>query len=172
MRRVKILFAATSILCCIPLFSDSLPESPSYKHELQFKLGPAPGIPLALSIFAFSYNQVIVPENIMFLAIPAFTVEYLYNLTPRHAIGASVNTFLGLFPTAMFKYRLTYRQTKTVRMYGAVGLGLGGYHLYPYPAIQLTPFGMQIGGKRGFFLMETGLGMEGSLLILGGGFRL
>lgn len=98
MGNIKILVILVAVLCCGPLFSDSLPESPSYKHELQFKLGPAPGVPLALSIFAFSYNQVIVPENIMFLAIPAFMVEYLYNLTPRHAIGASATPFSACFP--------------------------------------------------------------------------
>lgn len=171
MRRVKILLAATSLLCCLPLFSNPLPNNvPLYQHEVQFKLGPAPTIPLVLSIFGFTYNMAIAPENIIFLAIPAFSAEYLYNVTPRHAVGGSINFFL-ILPTALFKYRFTYKQTATVRLYGSVGLGFGLYLIYPYPAIQLTPFGVQFGGEKGFFTMETGIGMEGSFLILGGGFR-
>lgn len=171
MRRVKILFAATSILCCLPLFSNQLPDNaPVYQHEVQFKLGPAPTIPLAVGIYSISMSTDIPLGLIGFLVIPALSAEYLYNATPRHAIGASVNTFL-ILPTAMFKYRFTYKRTATVRLYGSVGLGFGLYLIYPYPAIQLTPFGVQFGGKKGFFTMETGIGMEGSFLILGGGFR-
>lgn len=172
MRRVGVLLVVIVILCSGPIFAGDLTSTKAgYRHEVQFKLGPAPTGSLFLFFLTFDYkNNQIPPETIGFLAIPAFSAEYLCNVAPRHAIGCSVNVFL-VWPSVMFKYRFTYGQTKTVRMYGSVGLGFGQYAGYPLPAIQLTPFGVQFGGKQGFFMMETGVGTEGSLLILGGGFR-
>ncbi len=170
MRRIGVVLIA--ILCCGPILAEDLTSTKaSYRHEVQFKLGPAPTVSLFWFFWTFDYTNPWGPPGMIgFLAVPAFSAEYLYNVTPRHAIGCSVNIFLVL-PTALFKYRFTYGQTKTVRMYGAVGVGFGNYSLALYPAIQLTPFGVQFGGGKGFFMMETGVGMEGSLLILGGGFR-
>lgn len=149
---------------------------PSFRHEFQFKLGPASDLVLFLSIFGISYNGRISSEDILFLSIPAFTVDYTYNITARHAIGGTFSLFL-IVPSTMFKYRFTYKQTPKVRMYGSVALGarslayinIGGFPLFP--SAQLVPFGVQFGGGKGFFVMETGIGTEGSLLILGGGFR-
>ena len=171
MRRTGFLIVIIGIIYCLPLFSTSVTEPvPAYKHEIQFKWGPAPTLPLAVGVYVLSTTDPFPLELLGFLAIPAFSGEYLYNLTPRHAIGASVNFFL-ILPSAMFKYRFTYTQSPGIRMYGSVGVGFGTYNIYPGPAIQLTPFGIQFDIKKGFFVMETGVGMEGSLLILGGGFR-
>ena len=80
-----------------------------------------------------------------------------------------------------FKYRFTYWQNSRVRLYGSAAIGCELFfikterdeenYMQRYGSFQNVGFGVQFGGDTMFGVAELGVGTEGSLLVLGAGFK-
>lgn len=191
-------FVLVILMFCI-LFSAvaaDFSESNSKKNEIQFKVGMFPAVEFFAGVFTSAFSSIgNESEDGSMKIIPSFTFEYLRNVTPKNAIGASVSwgmpafanivrngeeTFNSLmYVSLQFKYRRIYMDRPSVKLFGAVGLGGEVFiptgtedsRASPFVAFQLTPFGVWFGGEKFFGTAEVTVGSEGSMLTVGGGYR-
>ncbi|AEE17418.1 hypothetical protein Trebr_2003 [Treponema brennaborense DSM 12168] len=199
MNRMNRIFISIACLCVLPLSFGAADEY-SKQNEIQLKIGMFPAVEsvvgLTVEVSNLFFGSLFKSSEIFdttVYTIPVFSVEYLHNITERHAIGttvtygipfygqtqgASSENVLLQYVAATFKYRYTYWQNAAVRLYGATSLGCEIFFetplrgtVFPFVAFQEVPIGIQFGGKTMFGTAEIGAGSEGSFLVLGAGMK-
>ena len=172
-----------TIFVCVLVLSNFVVAQENTKNEISFKCGMLPILEYGFSLMSVNVPQ----EEIEYISLPTFSVEYLRYLNSKNALGFS---FSYGFPvinvsknpalvTSYFalqgKYRFVYLNKENIKLYGEVGLGadlfLSDSDVFSFFAGQLSPIGISFGSDKFFGNAEIGIGTEGSILLFGCGFR-
>ena len=171
------------ILSFILVFSNFVVAQENAKNEISFKCGMFPILEYGFSLMSVNVPQ----EEIEYISLPTFSVEYLRYLNSKNALGFSFSYGLPVINvsknpalvTSYFalqgKYRFVYLNKENIKLYGEFGLGadlfLSDSDVFPFFAGQLSPIGISLDSDKFFGNAEIGIGTEGSFLLLGCGFR-
>jgi hypothetical protein len=155
------------------------------KNEIELKIGY---FPFPESIVG-AFTGISVGGNPKTFSIPSFTFQYLRFLNEKNALGASFTfgtpfIFVGDETKSSFsyaalqaKYKGFYLRNKTLALFGEISIGADILMQYPpmyatpFFAYQIIPFGIEFGGENLYASTSIGVGSEGSVLILGIGYR-
>jgi hypothetical protein len=173
------------------------------KHEIGISAGAFPVIG-----FFYKYEPLLGPVEIEFLGhyyyqdrgdglylesylIGAFSMEYKYNFTSRHAAGITVSwacrkrdvhlreikTGTDNYFVLQAGYRFTYKRFKKLSLYSALYAGATFYlqdkqlmndeqksNFWVYPSLHLTLFGISV-GKKNAADFEVGFGTQGLIKV-------
>ena len=172
-----------TIFVCVLVFSNFVVAQENTKNEISFKCGMLPILEYGFSLMSVNVPQ----EEIEYISLPTFSVEYLRYLNSKNALGFSVSygcpvinvsknpTLVTSYFALQGKYRFVYFSKENFNLYGEVGLGadlfISDSDVFPFFAGQLSPIGIRFGSDKFFGNTELGIGTEGSILLLGCGFR-
>ena len=172
-----------TIFVCVFVLSNFVVAQENAKNEVSFKCGMFP-----IFEYGFSLMSVNVPQEEMeHISLPTFSVEYLRYLNSKNALGFSFSygcpvinvsknpALVTSYFALQGKYRFVYFSKENFNLYGEVGLGadlfISDSDVFPFFAGQLSPIGISFGSDKFFGNAEIGIGTEGSILLLGCGFR-
>lgn len=205
----KILLCAVFLVNTLFSFSQEAKSKVPFKPEHEFRLGVGafPLVSNApwmndvdyywgTTNFTNRYNEELVYEGAQHMT-GAISVGYSYNIKRWVSVGVTFSYF-GIYRNLYDKItdekvahynrhnlsltpmvRFTYFNSKYIRLYSQLGLGLGwdlrdrntGNYKHVYFTGHLTPFGISIGGEKLFGFAEfLGVGNQGAF-VLGIGYK-
>ena len=172
-----------TIFVCVFVLSNFVMAQENSKNEISFKCGMFPILEYGFSLMSVNVPQ----EKMEHISLPTFSVEYLRYLNSKNALGFSFSYGCPVINvsknpalvTSYFafqgKYRFVYFSKENFNLYGEVGLGsdlfVSDSEVFPFFAGHLSPIGIRFGSDKFFRNAEIGIGTEGSILLLGCGFR-
>lgn len=172
-----------TILVCVFVLSNFVVAQENAKNEISFKCGMFPILEYGFSLMSVNVPQ----EEIEYISLPIFSVEYLRYLNSKNALGFTFSygvpvlnvsitpTLVTSYFALQGKYRFVYLNKENFNLYGEVGLGsdwfFSDYEIFILLTGQLSPLGISFGSDKFFGNAEIGIGTEGSILLLGCGFR-